>query len=114
MVSLPYPIRQATERDIDILDRLHTENMQGYVERVYPWQPQLFREKFVLQEYRVLESDKPSAWLHLRQIIGFFKIVFSNHSVYLAEIQICSEYQNRGIGTELLKSIIKKSGVADW
>lgn len=103
--NLTYRIRQATKQDLDILDRLYTENMQGYVEQVYPWQPNLFRANFVPQEYQVLESN--------RQIIGFFKIVVNNEDIYLGEIQICSEYQNRGIGTQLLRSIIKKSQITN-
>ncbi len=63
-----YLIRQATEQDLDLLERLFTENMKGYVER---------------------------------------------ENIYLAEIQICSEYQNRGIGTELLKSIIQQFGTTN-
>ncbi|WP_036479312.1 GNAT family N-acetyltransferase [Myxosarcina sp. GI1] len=100
-----YLIRQATKSDLDLLDRLYTENMKGYVERVYPWNSKLFRDKFVPLEYLVLECN--------RQIVGFFKIVFERENIYLAEIQICSEYRNRGIGTDLLSSIIQQFGTTN-
>ena len=43
---MKYTIRKATPTDIDILDLIHTENMKDYVEKNYPWNPQLFRDLY--------------------------------------------------------------------
>lgn len=91
-------LHQATAEDIDVLDRLHTENMKGYVEKVYPWNPTLFKDNFIPQDYRVIKYSS--------KIIGFLKVVLSKNDIYLAEIQIISNYQNRGIGTSVIKDII--------
>ncbi|MBE9170376.1 hypothetical protein IQ238_23600 [Pleurocapsales cyanobacterium LEGE 06147] len=48
-------LRQATEKDLAWMESLHTENMKGYVERVYPWNPILFRKNFQAREYKVIE-----------------------------------------------------------
>ena len=50
---MQYTIRKATSIDIELLDLIYTENMKGYVEKNYPWNPQLFRERFVSDEYQV-------------------------------------------------------------
>ena len=95
---MPYNIRRGTAEDLNILDRIHTENMKGYVEKVYPWNPTLFRDRFVPQDYQVIEFKN--------RIIGFIKVVVAETDIYLGEIQIASQYQNQGIGTSIIKAIM--------
>lgn len=98
---IPYNIRQGTAEDLNILDRIHTENMKGYIEKVYSWNPTLFRDRFIPQDYQVIEFKN--------KIIGFLKIVVSETDIYLGEIQIDSQYQNQGIGTSIIKVTIKEA-----
>ncbi len=98
---MQYTIRQATATDIDLLDFIHTENMKGYVERNYPWNPQLFRDSFIPHDYQVIEINN--------QIIGFMKVVSLETEIYLGEIQIAKDFQQQGIGTSLIQSVIQKA-----
>ena len=98
---MDYTIRQATPVDIELLDLIHTENMKGYVEKIYPWNPQLFRDHFSCHDYQVIEINN--------RIIGFMKVVWSETEIYLAEIQITKNYQKQGIGTSLIQLIIEKA-----
>ena len=70
---MDYTIRQATAVDLDLLDLIHTENMKGYVEKIYPWKPQLFRESFSCHDYQVIEINN--------QIIGFVKMVMGARNI---------------------------------
>ena len=97
-MQMHYTLDYATTKDLNILDRIHTENMKEYVEKVYPWNPTLFRNNFVARDYRVIKYQN--------KIIGFIKAVVSPTDIYLGEIQIARNYQNRGIGTNILKNII--------
>jgi ribosomal protein S18 acetylase RimI-like enzyme len=98
---MQFSLRQATAEDLDILDSIHTKNMKGYVERVYPWNATLFRNNFHPEEYQVIELNQ--------KIIGFMKVVLSKQELYLAEIQILEKYQNQGIGTKLISSLIQEA-----
>ncbi len=98
---MKYTLRPASVIDIDVLDFIHTENMKAYVEKLYPWNPQLFRTHFLANDYQIISLDN--------QIIGFFKIVSSDTEIYLAEIQIAKDYQRLGIGTHLIRSLIEKA-----
>ncbi len=98
---MQYTIRKAIATDLNILDRIHTENMKGYVEKVYPWNPTLFRDSFMPQDYRVIEIDN--------QIIGFIKVVVLETEIYLGEIQIVRDYQKQGIGSSLIRSLIQEA-----
>ena len=71
---MQYTIDCATAEDLDLLDRIHRENMQGYVAQVYPWNPTLFRDNFVPQDYQVIKDR--------HTIIGF-KVVRSETDIYL-------------------------------
>ena len=98
---MEYQIRTARDYDLETLNILYTENMKSRVEEIYPWNETLFRRNFVSQEYQVIQrQQKP---------IGFFKIVASATDIYLAEIQIANQYQNKGIGTSLIKSIVNQA-----
>jgi hypothetical protein len=83
---MQYTIRPAITADLESLDRIHSKNMKGYIEKIYPWKPTLFKDNFATQDYQVVE--------HQSQIIGLIKVVASITNVYLAEIQITEEYQN--------------------
>lgn len=98
---MQYTIRKATPIDIDILDLIHTENMKDYVEKNYSWNPQLFRDRFISDEYQVIEIDNI--------VIGFMKIISSEAKIYLGEIQISKDFQNQGIGTSLIQSVIQEA-----
>lgn len=93
-------LRTAIEDDLAILDGIYTQNMRDYVEQNYPWNCNLFKSKFVPDRYTVI--------LQQQEIIGFFKIVTENNSLYLGEIQIKDTHQNKGIGTRILQSIIDR------
>ena len=97
---MQYTICQATAEDINLLDRLHRENMKGYVEKIYPWNPTLFKDNFIPLDYRVIKYQN--------KIIGFIKVVVSE-DIYLAEIQLDSNYQNKGIGTSIINKNIAKA-----
>ena len=98
---MQHTVRKATPTDIDLLDSIHTENMKGYVEKNYPWNPQLFRDLFIPDEYQVIEIDNT--------VVGFMKIVISESEIYLGEIQISKDFQNQGIGTSLIQSLIQEA-----
>ncbi len=100
---MQYQIRKARDEDLETLDRIYTENMKGYVEKVYPWNETLFRDNFVPEEYQVIEAQQ--------QLVGFIKIITSATDIYLAEIQIANQYHNNGIGTGLIELIVRQAVV---
>ena len=98
---MQYTIDCATAEDLDLLDRIHRENMQRYVAQVYPWNPTLFKDNFIPQDYRVIKDR--------HTIIGFIKVVEFETDIYLGELQIVSDRQNLGIGTSIIENSIAKA-----
>lgn len=88
----------AIAADLDHLDRLYTDNMKGHIERVYSWDPDMFRRHFRPSTIQVIEvADKP---------VGFTRLVHRPHELYLAEVQVARCWQNRGIGTAIVRGAI--------
>ena len=55
------------------------------------------------QDYQIIEIKDT--------IIGFIKVVRSDSEIYLGEIQIDSNYQQQGIGTSLINSLIQEAQI---
>ena len=95
--------------DLDALDTIHEQNMRPYVEKVYPWNPELFRKGFRPEDYRVILDEG--------EVVGMTKVVPAENSIYLAEIQIRPSHQRRGIGTAIIQSVLRTaadSGLRVW
>ena len=66
------------------------------------FQASLFTQKWVPEKFEIVESNgKP---------IGCISIEDHADAIYLAEIQILPELQGRGIGSELMKTEIRRAG----
>ena len=51
---MKYTLHTASVKDIDFCDLIHTQNMKPYVEKLYLWKPQLFRNNFIADDYQVI------------------------------------------------------------
>ena len=98
-------IRQVTESDYDFLLALSIEAMKDYVEEVYGWdeafQEEYFRKSFKPEHKRIIQCDGIDA--------GMYYVVDEDECYVIKRIQVLREYQNRGIGTEALRKILKRA-----
>lgn len=83
------------------MDRLYTSNMKGYVERVSVWDPDMFRVYFEPSAVHIIEIEG--------RTVGFTRLVRRRDELYLAEVQIGRAFQNRGIGTSIVRAAIAES-----
>lgn len=96
-----YTLRQATDDDFDFLYHLHVATMKEYVEAVYGWddafQERYFKERFDPTPCQIVVVEGRD--------IGMVRVAESEGELYIDNIHILPEYQNRGIGTAILKDI---------
>jgi ribosomal protein S18 acetylase RimI-like enzyme len=91
--------RPATPDDKELLRRIHHAAYRDVVEREFgPWveaeQDGWFDKGFVADHFRIVELD--------RVAVGSIATTEADDHVFLGEVQILPEYQNRGIGSELV------------
>lgn len=106
----PYRLRQAGEADREFCYQLNRTAMKPYIEATWGrWDDRQQREFFTekwwtpgrLSCVRVAEiNDQP---------VGVLIAFPRGGELYLAEIQILPEYQGLGLGTELIRLIIREA-----
>lgn len=100
-----YTLRQATANDYDFLYKLHVAAMREYVEATWgwqeEWQKEYFDRKFDPQGRQVIQVDGEDA--------GVIAVEKRDDELFIALIEILPDFQNRGVGTCLLRHTIHKA-----
>jgi len=85
--------------------------MRTYVEKTWgwdeAWQLQNFQERFDPAAREIIEFDGAS--------IGYITVERREEGIFLSSIEIAPDYENRGIGTTLIQSLLdegRSRGVA--
>lgn len=98
-------LRAATADDYDFCYRVQKATMQEYVEQTWGWdeafQQAYFRQRFDPARNQVIVLGGAD--------IGVFAVERRERDIFLAKIYILPEYQRRGIGTGLIKSVLQEA-----
>lgn len=98
-------LRKVKENDKEFLFNLKKKTLKPYIEKIWGWE-----EKWQLSYFNNhFEADKLKIIQFLQEDIGCISIVEEDDSIDIALIEIIPEYQNQGIGTFLIKNVIKKA-----
>jgi ribosomal protein S18 acetylase RimI-like enzyme len=100
-------LRPATAADYDFMRRVHHSGMRWIAERLFgPWdaaaQDEKFERQFVLDEARIVAAAGSEA--------GYLQLGASDGELFLRELHIDAPFQNRGIGTEVLRLVLAEAG----
>ena len=100
-----YDLRYATDNDYDFLYELNKITMMIYVEKIWGWEENLqqkfFSDKFSPKKYKIIVFGNLD--------IGTIQVSTNNNDIFIGIIEILPEYQNKGIGTEIINQIIADS-----
>jgi ribosomal protein S18 acetylase RimI-like enzyme len=103
-----WDLRPAHHDDRDFLFHLNEATMREQIERVWGWddseQAALFDARFQPDSWRIIQA--------CGRDIGVLIVEEHPDQIYLAEIQILPEWQARGIGSSILRSLIKEAATA--
>lgn len=93
--------RQATEQDLDFLLQLREQTMIAYLEQAgiaIDRATHLSRIKYQFENAQIVE------WQHQR--IGLLKTQTNHQAIEIIQIQIAPAYQGKGLGKQVLQSVI--------
>ncbi len=100
-------IRNAKESDSEFIYQTKKQSLFSYVDEIWGWdedfQRQRFNENLKLENIQIIETKKDS--------IGILEIEFQDKEINLVNIEIEEHNRNHGIGTILIKDIIKKASI---
>ena len=99
-----FEVRQATPGDRDTLYRIKREAMRPYVEQVWGWdeeyQERRFRQGYDHTETQVVLVDGLA--------VGLLRVSESESAVFIDQVEIVPDYQDRGIGTALINDLLAR------
>lgn len=99
-----YQLRPATATDYDFIYKVNEIDNKDYVIKLYgkwneEFQKEFFKNKFQPEGIHIINVDGIDA--------GFMEIIYKENEIYIEELQLLPEYQNQGIGTDLITKIIR-------
>src|SRR4028118_793867 len=98
-------LRQAIKEDCDFLYGLHCSAMRGYVEAIWgwdaAWQQRHFEQNFKPEVNQII-------MLH-GQDIGLVSVQQTGNELFISNVQILSEHQNKGIGSFIISKVIEQA-----
>jgi 2-amino-4-hydroxy-6-hydroxymethyldihydropteridine diphosphokinase len=97
--------RAATLDDLEWLELFYELMMRPYVELTHEWDSTKFREYFDPKTIEVIQADGID--------IGMLKVEERDEYIYLGDLQIDRAYQNRGIGTKLIQTVIRSANIVN-
>ena len=98
--------RQATQADYDFLHDLHQQTFRLYVEQTWGWDDQQQVELFRQSHQNLDESPFEILCLEEKEI-GCIAIEDKGDFLFLDYIAILPDYQNRGLGTQLIGELLE-------
>ena len=105
MPSSQWELRPATAQDEERLYEIHRAAMREHVEAVWGWdeadQRQRFHEGFDPAGVSVIMSSGES--------IGLLKVDQRSDEVFLASIELAPEVQRRGLGGDIVRSVLRQA-----
>jgi ribosomal protein S18 acetylase RimI-like enzyme len=100
-------VRPATQSDFDFLFHLVCLTMKEYVAATTGWDER--REKEIFTRYFDFSTYQISVIVLDGSNIGYLKTERMEREIFLANLHVHPDYQNRGIGSSLLKSLLLKA-----
>jgi ribosomal protein S18 acetylase RimI-like enzyme len=99
-------LRPATEQDFGFAERLYLETMRPLLQRLEAWDEGEARVKFCgyyrVEEVRIITIGGGDA--------GFFQVSEKGDGIILAQIHLEGPYRSQGIGSCLIRDLLRDAG----
>jgi ribosomal protein S18 acetylase RimI-like enzyme len=96
--------RSASWNDLEWLEPFYESIMRPYFELTNKWDSTKFREHFDPELTKIIQADGVD--------IGMLKVEERENCIYLGDIQIHQAYRSKGIGKNLIKTVIRSAAIA--
>jgi ribosomal protein S18 acetylase RimI-like enzyme len=95
-------LRAANPQDYEFLYNLHRETLKEHIDQTWgwdeAWQQAHFQEKFDISGKMIIECEGVS--------IGCIAALDEGDHIFLSYIALKTDYQRRGIGTQLIEEVL--------
>ena len=98
-------LRNATKKDYSFLYTLHKATMGEYVEKTWGWDEKFQQTHFI----KYFDPESLQIVVAATTDIGCVSVTEKGGHVFLHKIEILPAYQNRGVGTVLIRNIVEQA-----
>lgn len=102
---MEYELRECTLEDFDFLFELKKQNFKWYVDKIWGWNDE-DQKKRLRDDLNEHLNHKKIVVLNKKDIGSYATHITENNDLFINEISIIKEYQNKGIGTDILRKQI--------
>ncbi len=108
MADVSWTLRPATVDDRAILVVIHCTSMRDAVERTWGWddaeQERMFNDNFSSAAWEVVEVNG--------EIAGMLSVEETPTEIWLGSIELDPRFQSRGLGTDIVRSLLRRGAEA--
>jgi len=98
-------LRNAKKSDFDKTFEIKKSSIRPYVEKIWGWsesyQREIHKQNFIVSDTNLIEYNK--------QKVGFIVMTETDNEIYIENLLIEKEFQNLGIGKEVMNRIIERA-----
>ncbi|MDI3319178.1 GNAT family N-acetyltransferase [Pinibacter soli] len=103
---MTYKLIRAINGDSELIFDIKKRSIKPYVEKMFGWDEE-WQRQFVYKNYKPQDIEFIIAEDHC---IGLLEVQEYDDEIFLKNILIVNEYQEKGIGTAILKQLIERAG----
>lgn len=100
-----YKLKKSSQSDYEFLRNVHHVTLKEHIEKIWGWseplQDDFFKQEFDSNLIQIIQVAKNN--------VGYLLLNENKESVYVVELLILPEFQNRGLGTQILKDLIAQT-----
>jgi ribosomal protein S18 acetylase RimI-like enzyme len=97
--------RPASQKDFEITLKIKKLALGPYIAQVWGWDD-AFQQTYHSEHFN---PKSTTLLLHQERVIGFLEKVEKSDSIFIQNLLILPSFQNKGIGTSLLKQILEEA-----
>lgn len=97
--------RAIKEADFEFLWGLHNTALKEYIQKTWGWNEEWQRKNF-LENFNTAEGE---IIVFEGKDIGFYWVIEKENEILLASIRLLPEFQNKGIGTGIIRNLLDKT-----
>lgn len=105
MLKTEVHLVKAKSSDVGVTYQIMCNSIKPYLEKLWDWdethQQTIHNKKF--------KASKTSLIVFQKQIVGFMVLSEKNNEIYIENLLIDRQFQNSGVGTEVMQRMIQKS-----
>ncbi|MBV4356021.1 GNAT family N-acetyltransferase [Pinibacter aurantiacus] len=102
---MTYRLIRAMNGDSELIFDIKKRSIKPYVEKMFGWDEE-WQRQFVFKNYKPQNIEFIIAEDHC---IGLLEVQENDNEIFLKNILIVNEYQQKGIGADILKKLIERA-----